>query len=121
VKYTRIYSDPDGDSHFEDVEVELKPVDVAPPAPPVNLAVPMASERVILMSFPPGFHGDWHPAPRRQLYLQLSGELELRVSDGGTRTFPAGTAFLLEDVSGKGHVTRALGTSEVRGAIVQLS
>jgi len=68
-----------------------------------------------------GVEVDRHPAPRRQLYLQLSGELELRVSDGGTRTFPAGTAFLLEDVSGKGHVTRALGTSEVRGAIVQLS
>ena len=121
MKYIRVYSDPAGDSHFEEVEVELKSIDVAPPAPPVNVATAMPSERIMLMSFPQGWYGDWHPAPRRQFYIQLSGELELRVSDGGIRTFAAGTVFLLEDLSGKGHMTRVAGTAEVRGAIVQLA
>jgi|SRR6266545_3857227 len=40
------------------------------------------------------------------LYLQLSGEIEVAVSDGETRVFGAGTVILGEDVSGKGHVTR---------------
>lgn len=121
MKYTRIYSDPAGDSHFEDIDLELKSVDIAPPAPPVNLSAAMESERVILMSFPPGWHGDWPPAPRRQLSFQLSGELEVQVSDWGIRAFPDGSISLLEDVSGKGHVTRVLGDVEVRGAIVQLA
>lgn len=36
MKYTRIYGDPIGESHFEDVEVELKLVDFAPPAAPAT-------------------------------------------------------------------------------------
>ena len=121
VKYTRIYSDRAGESHFEDVEVELKPVDFAPPAPPVQLASPIAAEQVILLTVPPEYHGDWHPVPRRQLYVQLSGEIEVAVSDGETRVFRAGDVVLGEDVFGKGHVTRVRGTAEARAAIVQLA
>jgi hypothetical protein len=75
VTYIHVYSDTAGDSHFEEVEVDFRPIDVAPPAPPVNVADAMASERMMLMSFPQGWCGDWHPAPRRQFYIQLSGEL----------------------------------------------
>jgi hypothetical protein len=52
VKYTRIYSDAAGESHFENVEVELKPVDFAPPAPPAQLASPILAEQVILLILP---------------------------------------------------------------------
>jgi hypothetical protein len=38
MKYTRIYADADGESHFEDVEVQFQEVDFAPPAPPLNLS-----------------------------------------------------------------------------------
>ena len=37
LKYTRIYTDSDGETHFEDLEIELAEVDFAPPAPPVKL------------------------------------------------------------------------------------
>jgi quercetin dioxygenase-like cupin family protein len=121
VKYTRIYSDPVGESHFEDVEVALKLVDFSPPAPPAQLASPLPAEQVILLSVPPEFHGDWHPVPRRQLYVQLSGKIEVTVSDGETRVFRAGDVVLGEDVSGKGHVTRVRGTAEAQAAIVQLA
>jgi hypothetical protein len=76
---------------------------------------------VVLLTLPPGFHGDWHPVPCRQLYLQLSGEIEVRVSDGEIRVFRAGAVSLREDVSGKGHVTRVRGSAEARAAIVQLA
>ena len=121
MKYTRIYSDPAGESHFEDVDVELKLVEFAPPAPPVQLAAPMPAEQVVLLTVPPGLHGDWHPVPRRQLYIQLSGVIEVGVSDGEIRVFGAGAVVLGEDVTGKGHVTRVLGTAEARAAIVQLA
>src|SRR5262245_43640181 len=52
VSYIRVYSDTAGDSHFEEVEVDFKPIDVAPPAPPVNVAAAMASERMMLVSCP---------------------------------------------------------------------
>ena len=120
MKYTRIYCDVDGESHFEDVYVEVAPVDFAPPASPLNLAAPLEVERAVLCEFPAEWFGDWHPAPRRQFIFQMSGELEVQVSDGEIRRFSAGSLGLLEDTSGKGHLTRVVGNSGVDAVFVQL-
>ncbi len=37
-KYIRLYADDSGDSHFEDLEIELVSVDFAPPAAPLSIA-----------------------------------------------------------------------------------
>ena len=120
MKYTRIYSDAGGESHFEDVSVIVEPVDFAPPAPPLNLAAPLEAERAILCTIPKEWYGDWHPAPHRQFYVQMSGELEVQVSDGEIRRFSAGSLVLLEDTSGKGHLSRVVGSSGVDAVFVQL-
>ncbi len=60
MEYTRIYGDSDGESHFEDVTVELSPVDFAPPAPPLNLASPIAADRVVLGAAERAWFGNWH-------------------------------------------------------------
>ncbi len=41
--YSRIYADETGESHYEDIEVELTPRDFAPPAPPLHLS-PMTEQ-----------------------------------------------------------------------------
>lgn len=120
MKYTRIYCDAAGESHFEDVSVNVTPVDFAPPAPPLNLAEPIEAERLILCDFPRAWVGDWHPAPRRQFYIQLSGRLQVRVSDGAVREFSAGSLVLLDDMAGVGHVTKVVGDAGVHGVFVQL-
>lgn len=38
VRYVRLYVDDDGESHFSDEEMELRPANFAPPAPPLNLS-----------------------------------------------------------------------------------
>jgi len=120
MQYTRLYADMEGESHFEDVEIELSEVDFAPPAPPLNLSPPVATTQCIFCALRAGWFGDWHPTPRRQFFFQFSGELEVEVSDGEVRHFLPGSIVLLEDVMGKGHVTRVVGGSEVLGAFVQL-
>jgi len=121
MEYTRIYCDAAGESHFEDVNVELAPVDFAPPAPPLNLATPLEAERAVFCEFPAQWFGDWHPAPHRQFYFQMSGELVVQVGDGEIRKFSAGSLVLLDDTSGKGHLTRVVGNSGVDAVFVQLS
>jgi quercetin dioxygenase-like cupin family protein len=121
MNYTRIYCDAAGESHFEDVPVAGAPADFAPPAPPLNLAAPMEAERVILCDFPRGWVGDWHPSPRRQFYVQMSGQIEVQVSDGEIRRLSAGSLALLDDTSGKGHLTKAIGDAIVQAVFVQLS
>jgi hypothetical protein len=38
MKYTKIFADEKGETHFKDVEIKLGSVDFAPPAPPINLS-----------------------------------------------------------------------------------
>jgi hypothetical protein len=121
MRYTRIYADSDGESHFAEVDVPLQAVEFAPPAAPLDVSAPFAAQRALLASMPVGWDGGWHPAPRRQLYFLLSGELEVQVSDGSVRRFAAGAVVLLEDPSGKGHLTRVTSPQAVRGAFVQLA
>ena len=52
---------------------------------------------------------DWHPAPQRQFVVILSGQLEIGFEDGSKKIFGPGDARLVEDISGKGHTTIALG------------
>jgi hypothetical protein len=49
---------------------------------------------------------DPHNAPRRLLIVQLDGTVEVEVSDGEVRRFGPGSALVVEDTTGKGHVTR---------------
>jgi hypothetical protein len=121
MNYTRIYCDATGESHFEGVSISLAPVNFAPPAPPVSVAAPTEVERLILAEFPLEWASTWHPAPHRQFYFQLSGTLEVKVSDGQVRQFSAGSLVLLEDITGKGHCTRVLGSAVVKAVFVRLA
>jgi len=120
MKYTRLYADENGESHFEDVELEFVPVDFAPPAPAVNVSAFAAATRFGFLSAPPGGYGDWHPTPKRQVFFYLSGEMEAKVSDGEVRRFGIGSVTLVEDTKGKGHTSRVVGTKDVLLAVVQL-
>jgi hypothetical protein len=119
--YVRVYSDAEGESHFEDAEFPFTLADFAPPAPPLSVSEAMAADTVAVISSAGGWHGDWHPAPRRQLMFMLAGELEVRVSDGEVRRFSAGDVFLVEDTFGKGHVSTVVGDVRCFAANVPLS
>jgi len=121
LRYVRIYSDADGESHFADEEMSFQLVDFAPPAPPISVSELFhpAGETFIISS-PPGWYGDWHPAPRRQLLFALSGELEVEVSDGQTRVLGPGSIILVEDTTGKGHVSSVTSSERVYMAVVPL-
>jgi quercetin dioxygenase-like cupin family protein len=120
MKHTRIYADPSGESHFEDVEVELTQVNYAPPAPPLNVSSFSPALQYAFCSFPAGWRGDWHTEPHRQIFFVLSGEIAGQASDGEVRHFEAGDILLGEDTTGKGHVSWVIGDTDVIAAVVQL-
>jgi len=118
--YVRLYCDSDGESHFADEAMPFTLVEFAPPAPPVSVSTAMAAEVVAIISSPPSWHGDWHPAPRRQLMFVLSGEVEVEVTDGEVRRLTTGAIALVEDTACKGHVSRIVGGSRAYIANVPL-
>jgi hypothetical protein len=116
VHYFRIYADQDGESHFEDVGVEL---DQSSRGSDLSVLIPATG--VIFRRSPADQHIDWHPAPRRQFVITLSGRAEIEASDGEIRQIGPGTVMLADDTSGKGHITRGVGTEERISIFVPLA
>ena len=106
VKYHRIYADEQGGSHFDSVTVEQRVAAGAPPAAPFYVSGDNPASKYRFYSFQPGWIGDWHPCPARQFLALMSGAVEMETTDGTVRRLGPGDLVLLEDTSGKGHVTR---------------
>jgi len=109
VTYYRIYTDSKGDTHSDVVTVEQRLARAAPPAAPFYVSEDRAASKYRFYSFEPGWIGELHPAPTRQFLALLSGTVEMETTDGMVRVFRAGDLVLLEDTSGKGHLTRNIG------------
>ena len=120
--YVRLFADEQGESHFEEVEIELAPVDFAPPAPPLHVAALFPATGCSVVGAPADWAGQVpHPSPRRQLFCNLRGEYEVTASDGSIRRFLAGSLLLLEDTTGKGHATRITSNDDVLIVAVALA
>jgi hypothetical protein len=55
---------------------------------------------------------DWHTAPRRQYVITLSGRGEIELAGGKKIALEPGHIELAEDLTGKGHITRVVGTED---------
>ena len=121
MKYPRTFATPDGESHFEDVEVQHETVTVVPERPAFNVGVAIATAASELLQIPADWDGDWPPTPRRWFVVTLSGELQITTSDNETRTFGPGAMCLLDDTTGRGHNTRVIGGTEWIGLGVTLA
>jgi hypothetical protein len=120
MKLVRLYAASDGETHFEDVEVEMTPVEFAPGLPRINASAPTGAADLSFIHIPAGWASDFHPVPRREFALVFSGEVEIEVSDGEVRRFGQGSIWLIEDTTGKGHKFRVVGADDCFGAVVIL-
>ncbi len=98
MKITRLYSDENGESHFEDMDIPLKSAGEIG-----NLSDIYPVTGMMLRENPSDYNYDWHPAPRKQYIVMLEGMLMVRVSDGEEKSFPPGSILLVEDTVGVGH------------------
>lgn len=106
-----LYEDENGQSHWRDIEVEW-----ATTSPGGKLSAPIPVSAIIFRETQPDYDLDWHPAPRRQYIINLVGGVKLTASDGEARVIGAGEVILVEDISGKGHLSQNV-TQELRYSI----
>lgn len=106
----RMYTGDDGQSHYEEIDLSQTP----------DWTSPLATEHIVFRTDPAGNFQDWHPAPRRQFVIILSGQLEIGFGDGTKRVFGPGDARLVEDTTGQGHTTGVYGTEPAVLATVPL-
>jgi hypothetical protein len=103
---TRIYTGPDNQTHAEQVELKFSP------GKPTEVFKMMQVNGAELHRAKAGNVEDWHRAPRRQYVISISGHAEIEVAGGKKITAGPGNIDLVEDTSGKGHITRVIGTED---------
>ena len=103
VMMTRIYTGSDGLSHAEEVPMKLSGAGVSDM---IKASGAQFSRRS------PGPASDWHVGPRRQFVITLSGRAQLEVAGGKKVTVGPGHITLIEDTTGKGHITQNLGPDD---------
>jgi hypothetical protein len=100
---TKVYSDSNGDSHFEEINIPLKEAGYVG-----KLSDVLPASGMIFREVEPTYDWDFHTAPQKQYIILLDGEIEIETSLGDKRTFKAGEILLVEDTTGKGHKTKNL-------------
>ena len=103
---TRLYTGPDGQTHAEEVEAKFTAGGTN------DVFKMMGTSGAELHRAPAGRVSDWHTAPRRQYVIPLSGRGELEVSGGKKISVGPGHIELVEDTTGKGHITRVTGNED---------
>jgi hypothetical protein len=106
-----LYADETGQSHFRDIEIEW-----ASEGPGGKLSKRLPATGVIFRETAADYDLDWHPAPRRQYIVNLDAGVQITAGDGETRVIGAGEVILVEDTSGKGHLSKAV-SGQVRRSI----
>jgi hypothetical protein len=97
----RIYADADGNSHLQELPISTKPGKT-------RRTETAAVTGLTYADYTASSVEDWHRAPGRQFSISMSGEIEVEVSDGKKHAIHAGDIVFLEDLQGKGHITRIL-------------
>ncbi len=115
MKYTRIYADAAGVSHFADVTVDLQDSGEIG-----KLSDTMAGHGVIFRETEPSYDYDWHRPPQKQWIVLLDGEIVIETGDGETRTFRGGGILLAEDLHGRGHKTRQISSGTRRSLFIPI-
>ena len=116
VVITRIFTGQDGLAHAEDIELNLNArgatdmlkatgaeFSVRPPTAGASSRNTAATD-----ANAPG----WHTGPARQFVITLSGNSEVEVSGGVHVTAGPGHINLIDDTTGKGHITRNFGPDD---------
>lgn len=96
VEVWRLFTLPDGTSSMEPVTIKLEG----------GRSRLLSGTGVQVVSMQANNEASWHVGPRRQLIATLAGEGELETGDGQKLTVKPGVITLIEDLTGKGHLTR---------------
>ena len=95
---TRVYSDSNGDTRFEDISIPLQDAGEIG-----KLASGLPVSSIIFREVEAAYDHNFHDAPQKQYLIRVNGGIEIETTFGEKRQFKSGDVLLLEDTEGKGH------------------
>jgi hypothetical protein len=120
LSFTYLWADANGVSHFRDKKLSFEAVTPESPTagttsrtnpdPGALFALPLhVATGVTVLYLKRAAVEDCHRASRRMYLIAVQGVSEVTAGDGEVRRFGLGSIVLMDDLTGKGHITRAVG------------
>lgn len=116
IQITRIYTGSDGRTHAEETQLALKPSGSG-----AEQSETLAVDSLRFARSSPNQLATWHNASRRQYVVTVSGRGEVELEDGKKIPLDVEHILLAEDLTGKGHLTRTLGSGDRVSMIITLA
>jgi len=113
---TRLFTGSDGQTHAEEIELELGPGEGSTELTEMAKATGAQFRRQA-----PNYFEDWHTAPRRQYVVTLSGQGEIEIGGGKRIPLGPGRILLVEDLTGRGHISRGVGAADRISLVIPLA
>ena len=120
LSFTHLWADAHGVSHFRDEKLSFESATPQNPTagttsrtnpdPEALVALPLrGATGATFLYLKRAAVEDWHRSPRRMYLIAVQGMSEVTAGDGEVRRFGPGSIVLMDDLTGKGHITRAVG------------
>jgi quercetin dioxygenase-like cupin family protein len=109
MRYTRVYTDADGETHFEDLETAGRTGQARESDLVGTVSETFPVSGIYFREVVQESSDEPHNAPFPLFIIGLRGRFSVEVSDGEVREFAPGEVLLVEDTTGKGHTTRRVG------------
>jgi hypothetical protein len=110
LRVTRIFTGADGQTHFDQVDVKFAAVPGAPAT--IEKSTPVRVTRAYAVRAAAGSVQGWHTSDARRYMIAISGRAELEIAGGQKVFIEPGRICLDEDLTGKGHTFRVLGSED---------
>jgi quercetin dioxygenase-like cupin family protein len=115
---TRLYTGSDNQTHAASVEMALTPSTIYSET---AVSEPVRVSEAQFLRLPKGRVQDWHNPARRQYVVTLTGRGEVEIAGKQMIPLAPGRVVLLENVTGKGHITRSFGSEDLTLFLVPLA
>ncbi|NQW16277.1 MAG: hypothetical protein HQ478_02210 [Chloroflexi bacterium] len=114
MRITRVYTGDDNETHFEDIDLDVHPEKTH------LLTDGIPTSEIIFRTTPADAFNDFHNPARRQYTINLEGTIELESGTGQKCVLGPGTVMLVEDLTGRGHISRGIAGNIRRSIVVGL-
>lgn len=115
MKYTRIYTGTDKQSHFKDDHFELFDVMIG------KITAQIPTHCLYFGEISDTDEISWHNSPVKQFVIMLEGAMEIEIGDGTKKIFNTGDVVLVEDTTGQGHITRAASSGNRKYLVIPIT
>lgn len=90
MKFQKLFSDAEGESHWQDIEVQLEERTFAPPAKAIEVSSPEAVKKTMFLRLKAGWDEPIHPTLLAQKLICLSGTVRaVTTTRAGDESFQA--------------------------------